>query len=252
MRRRFGCAAPTSPDAIDHLLARGLETIEPPGAWPPQRRELDVLTGLEHRRLRLSDHAPVEATLPACDSVPCRDGADRPLSAQRLESRRNRPCADARPARARRRPRSGRRRAGKVAAARDRLVRSVLAPLNAVLLTRRHIEEVLDDAVRRGRMTRVDAQEMVQTLLSRSARATDDFLVGRRAHAGRARRTTLEAAPASERGPCRSPATTTCPRRRCRSASTASRPRSCASLRDYEQRHANRKTVLDRIDRKLR
>ena len=65
---------------------------------------------------------------------------------------------------------------GKVAAARDRIVRGVLAPLNAVLLTRRHIEEVLDDAVERGRMTRSDAQEMAQTLLSRSARATDDFL----------------------------------------------------------------------------
>ena len=36
---------------------------------------------------------------------------------------------------------------GKVAAARDRLVRGVLSPLNAVLLTRKHIEEVLDDAV---------------------------------------------------------------------------------------------------------
>ena len=53
---------------------------------------------------------------------------------------------------------------GKVAAARDRIVRSVLAPLNAVLLTRRHIEEVLDDAVERGRMTRSDAQEMAQTM----------------------------------------------------------------------------------------
>jgi endonuclease/exonuclease/phosphatase family metal-dependent hydrolase len=51
----------TSPDGIDHILARSLETMEPPTTWSPQRRELDVLTGLEHRRLRLSDHAPVEA-----------------------------------------------------------------------------------------------------------------------------------------------------------------------------------------------
>ena len=51
----------TNPDGIDHILARGLETIEPPAGWEPERRELDVLTGLEHRRLRLSDHAPVEA-----------------------------------------------------------------------------------------------------------------------------------------------------------------------------------------------
>lgn len=51
----------TSPDALDHVLARGLEPIEPPHRWEPERRELDVLTGLERRRLRLSDHAPVEA-----------------------------------------------------------------------------------------------------------------------------------------------------------------------------------------------
>jgi endonuclease/exonuclease/phosphatase family metal-dependent hydrolase len=57
LRERFGLAAPTAPDAIDHLLARGLEAVEPPKAWPPQRRELDR-DGLA---LRLSDHAPVEA-----------------------------------------------------------------------------------------------------------------------------------------------------------------------------------------------
>ena len=78
-------------------------------------------------------------------------------------------------------------------------------------------------------MTRADAQEMIQSLLSRGARATDDFLVGRRAHARRPRRRARGTRRASERGRCRSPATTTCPPPRCRSASTASRPRSCAS-----------------------
>ncbi len=57
LRERFGLAAPTAPDAIDHILARGLETIEPAHAWPPERRELRE-DGLA---LRLSDHAPVEA-----------------------------------------------------------------------------------------------------------------------------------------------------------------------------------------------
>jgi endonuclease/exonuclease/phosphatase family metal-dependent hydrolase len=51
----------TSRDGIDHILTAGLETIDPPSRWEPERHELDVLTGLEHRRLRLSDHAPVEA-----------------------------------------------------------------------------------------------------------------------------------------------------------------------------------------------
>src|SRR5919198_2265007 len=74
--------------------------------------------------------------------------------------------------------RSGRSPAptGKVATARNRLVRGMLSPLNVVLLTRKHIEEVVDDAVVRGRMTRSDAQEMIQSLLSRGARATDDLL----------------------------------------------------------------------------
>src|SRR4029450_9506832 len=65
---------------------------------------------------------------------------------------------------------------GRVAGGRARLVRGVLSPLNAVFLTRKNIEEVVEDAVVRGRMTRSDAQEMIQSLLSRSARATDDFL----------------------------------------------------------------------------
>jgi len=58
LRDRFGLSGPTAPDAIDHLLARGLTVAEAPAPWPAERREL--------RRgdlpLRLSDHAPVEAT----------------------------------------------------------------------------------------------------------------------------------------------------------------------------------------------
>lgn len=57
LRERFGLAAPTAPGAIDHVLARGLETIEPPSPWPPERRELRE----EGLALRLSDHAPIEA-----------------------------------------------------------------------------------------------------------------------------------------------------------------------------------------------
>lgn len=54
---KFGLAAPTAPRAIDHLLVRGLEVLEPPTPWPPERRELP----LEGRALRLSDHAPLQA-----------------------------------------------------------------------------------------------------------------------------------------------------------------------------------------------
>lgn len=57
LAERFDLRAPTGPDAIDHLLARGMATVSPPRQWPPERREVDE-DGLA---VRLSDHAPVEA-----------------------------------------------------------------------------------------------------------------------------------------------------------------------------------------------
>src|SRR5262249_38751575 len=110
------------------------------------------------------------------------------------------------------------------------------------------------EAVQRGRMTRSDAQEMVQNMLSRGARATDDFLsdiermLGTRSDSleplededghGTANLPIggyddLSAAQVQER----------------LEGLTAAELR---KLRDYEHRHANRKTVLDRIERRLR
>jgi endonuclease/exonuclease/phosphatase family metal-dependent hydrolase len=63
LREDFGLAAPTAPKAIDHLLTRGLEVIEAPAQWPPERRELP----LDGRALRLSDHAPVQARFAAAE-----------------------------------------------------------------------------------------------------------------------------------------------------------------------------------------
>ena len=162
------------------------------------------------------------------------------------------------------------RRAGavgrNVGAVRDLVTRRVLGPLNAVLLTRKHIEEVLDDAVRRGRMTRDDAQQMFQTLLQYGAKQTDDFLADLERLFGRG-------AGLEERSGATGPARTTRkrrPRSRRPSANlpiakyddlSAARvqerldgltPAELRKLRDYERRHANRKTVLDSIERKLR
>jgi endonuclease/exonuclease/phosphatase family metal-dependent hydrolase len=63
LEQEFGLAAPTAPRAIDHLLVRGLELLEPPTAWVPERRELP----LGGRALRLSDHAPIEARFAAAE-----------------------------------------------------------------------------------------------------------------------------------------------------------------------------------------
>jgi polyhydroxyalkanoate synthesis regulator phasin len=150
-----------------------------------------------------------------------------------------------------------------VAAVRDLVVRTVLAPLNAVLLSRRHIEDVVDDAVRRGRMTRDDAQALVQSLLQRGARQTDDFLADLERLLGRGRNF-------DEPPTARSSEAT--PGRRSRRRSTSLpiadydelsaagvqerleglSPAELRKLYDYERRHANRKTVLDPIERRLR
>jgi endonuclease/exonuclease/phosphatase family metal-dependent hydrolase len=58
LRARFGLGEPTAPDAIDHVLVRGLEIAEPARRLAPERRELVEPDG---RRLRLSDHRPIAA-----------------------------------------------------------------------------------------------------------------------------------------------------------------------------------------------
>jgi endonuclease/exonuclease/phosphatase family metal-dependent hydrolase len=66
LERRFRLRTPTAPDAIDHLLARGLDILEPPTPWPPEARELPY-DGLA---VRLSDHAPVEARFGLSETDP--------------------------------------------------------------------------------------------------------------------------------------------------------------------------------------
>lgn len=57
LSERFGLSGPTHPKAIDHLLARGLDIVEATSPWPAEQRELPD----RDLRLRLSDHAPVQA-----------------------------------------------------------------------------------------------------------------------------------------------------------------------------------------------
>jgi hypothetical protein len=70
LRDGYGLAPPTAPRSIDHLLARGLEIVEPPYPLPhPEvarepsfRGPLGLWRREAGRRIRLSDHAPVGAT----------------------------------------------------------------------------------------------------------------------------------------------------------------------------------------------
>ena len=141
----------------------------------------------------------------------------------------------------------------RVAAARDRLVRGMLSPLNVVLLSRKTIDDLFDDAVRRGRLTRSDAQEMAQSLVVRGARATDDFLadvermLGNRAEIegdGDAGDGSVPNLPIANYDDLSAP--------QVQERLDGLTPAELRKLRDYEQRHANRKTVLDRIERRLR
>jgi endonuclease/exonuclease/phosphatase family metal-dependent hydrolase len=61
LEREHGLSAPTAPEAIDHLLARGLTAVSPPSPLASEWRELEQ-DGLA---LRLSDHAPVMARFEA-------------------------------------------------------------------------------------------------------------------------------------------------------------------------------------------
>jgi hypothetical protein len=116
--------------------------------------------------------------------------------------------------------------------------RRTLSPFEALVLTRERIQEVLDDAVERGRMTRDDAAELLAELVRRGRRQTDGIV-------GSARRATglgppfpieayedLTAAQVAER------------------LDGLSREQ-LRQVRDHERRNANRKTVLAAVERKL-
>jgi hypothetical protein len=113
-----------------------------------------------------------------------------------------------------------------------------LNPLGALILTRERIQEVLDDAVERGRMTRDDAHDLLAELVRRGTAPADRVIrgVGRAAGLGSALPIEgyddLTAAQVSERLDGLTPA-------------------ELRTVRDHERRNANRKSVLAAIDRKL-
>ena len=138
---------------------------------------------------------------------------------------------------------------------REQLLR-LLNPLDAVLLTRERLQEAVDDAVERGRMHRNDATALVTALFERGKTQTDDLIAQIEGvvtgtptrivrEVDRARRATgigsnfpisgyddLTAAQVGERlGDLSAP--------------------ELRKVRDYERRNANRKSVLQNIERKL-
>jgi polyhydroxyalkanoate synthesis regulator phasin len=58
----------------------------------------------------------------------------------------------------------------------EQVTNGVLKPLGLVVLTTERIQEVLDDAAERGRVTRSDANELASQLISRGRQQTDQLL----------------------------------------------------------------------------
>lgn len=63
-----------------------------------------------------------------------------------------------------------------VQAFREALERSRSALEDNVTVSRERLQEVVDDSVKRGRMTRADANELISNLVSRGRQVTDDLL----------------------------------------------------------------------------
>ena len=112
--------------------------------------------------------------------------------------------------------------------------RSRLNPLGALVLTRERIQEVLDDAVERGRMTRDDASDLLAELVRRGTSPADRVIraVGLGSPFPIEDYDDMTAAQVTERLDDLAP-----PQLR--------------AVRDHERRNANRKSVLAAIDRKL-
>jgi polyhydroxyalkanoate synthesis regulator phasin len=144
--------------------------------------------------------------------------------------------------------RSRRRRPADSDSLREQLGR-LLNPLDAFVLTRDRVQEVLDDAVERGRMTRDDASDLLQEILRRGRSQTEELLGGPAERVlrevDRARRATgigsafpiavyddLTAAQVTQR-------------------LADLTPPELRKVRDYERRNANRKSVLAAVERRL-
>jgi polyhydroxyalkanoate synthesis regulator phasin len=170
-----------------------------------------------------------------------------------------------------------------VAELRNALKGGVITPLNIVMLTRDRIEEALDDAVSRGRMTSSDAQKLATDLVSRGRKQTnevlrdlDKLLSGggvRKRGADAASRARKQVGDATARARSAADPVLAQADRVRRTAGVGPtfpisgyddlsvsqitkrlgtlKPPELRKVRDYERRHANRKGVLSSIEQKL-
>lgn len=133
----------------------------------------------------------------------------------------------------------------------------LIDPLGMVMLTRERIEDALNDAVSRGRVTADDAQDLVASLIERGRRQTNDVfgeledLVSDKADKARAKADKARrAAGMGASFPIAGYEDLTAAQVQARLDGLA--PAELRKVRDHEKRHANRKTVLRAIDQRLK
>jgi polyhydroxyalkanoate synthesis regulator phasin len=151
----------------------------------------------------------------------------------------------------------------------DASLRESLAALRetlgrGVILTRERINETLEDAVRRGRMTREDAEDLTASLVGVGRRQAQDLLADVETLLGSVRRRTAESTDAIVRKVDRArraaglgPTFPILGYDDLTAAQIAERltdlsPAELRKIRDHERRNANRKSVLTAVDRALR
>jgi polyhydroxyalkanoate synthesis regulator phasin len=157
---------------------------------------------------------------------------------------------------------SGRRSTRPTRPSRDEALRTHLATLRdalarGVVITADRVQEAMDDAVRRGRMTRQDAEDLAESLISSGRRQTQDVLSDIEQLLGRAGgETVLRAAGRARRAAGLGSSFPIPGYEQLTAAQVTAQldgltPAQLRNVRDHERGAANRKTVLRAVEKKL-
>ncbi len=149
----------------------------------------------------------------------------------------------------------------------EQLANRVIKPLGLVILSRERIQETLDEAAERGRVTRADANELVAELVRRGRQQTDELVrdVERVVDRGRGQigSATKQSVDRIVRGADRARRTMgvgpsfpiisydDLTAGQVEQRLGGLKPAELRNVRDYERRHANRKSVLEAIEKAL-
>jgi polyhydroxyalkanoate synthesis regulator phasin len=154
----------------------------------------------------------------------------------------------------------------------EQLINRVIKPLDLVVLTRERIQETLDEAAERGRVTRSDANELVGELVRRGRQQTDDLFrdvelllergrdqldsATRRARLSEPAGMIVRSADRVRRTVGTRPALPIVGYDELTAGQVVERVEGLTraelrTVRDYERRHANRKSVLAAVEKAL-